>query len=124
MTTKKEMPARSGNYGASTDPKDQLHSTTPTEEIQALCNTISADLCSTVAPKLSQAKALLNDQGTLFFDQKNPETEQEKSLLLYSFPYASIRQDVIRDLILDAARGLADILERLEAGVREGRLPE
>lgn len=124
MTSKKEMPARSGNYGASADPKDQLHSTTPTEEIQALCNTICADLYDKVATQLSEAKVLLNDQGNLFFDQKSPETEQEETLLLYSFPYASIRQDVIRDLVLDAVNGLADVLDRLESGIREGRLPE
>lgn len=124
MTKTKEKRPGTPASVQSADLKDQLHSTTPTEEIQALCNTICADLCDKVATQLSEAKVLLNDQGNLFFDQRNPETEQEKTLLLYSFPYASIRQDVIRDLILDAARGLADVLDRLEPGIREGRLPE
>lgn len=34
MTQKKEMPARSGNYEASTNPKDQLHNTSSEREMQ------------------------------------------------------------------------------------------
>lgn len=122
--TKNEMPARSGNYEASTDPKDQLHSTTPNEDIQALCNAISADLYDRVGVQLSEAKVILNDQGNLFFDRSCPESDQDKELLAHSFLYASIRQDVIRDLVLDAVNGMADVLDRLESGIREGRLPE
>lgn len=124
MTKTKEKRPGTPASVQSADLKDQLHSTTPTEEIQALCNTISADLYNRVGVQLSEAKVILNDQGNLFFDRSYPESDQDKELLAHSFLYASIRQDVIRDLVLDAVNGLSDVLDRLESGIREGRLPE
>lgn len=105
----------------SADPKDQLHSTTSAREIQALHNRIFSDLSDLVAEKLSEAKVILNDQSNLFFYMRDPETEQDRSILCYAFSYASIRHNVVNDLIRSAANGLADIMERLDTELAEGR---
>lgn len=121
MAKTKEMRPEAVAAAQSANPNDQLHNTTSAREIQALRNRISSDLCDFVTKKLSEAKVILNDQGNLFFDLPDPETEQDRSILCYAFSYASIRHNVVNDLIRSAANGLADIMERLETELAEGR---
>lgn len=89
MTQKKEMPARSGNYEASTNPKDQLHNSATGGEMQALCGKISDELYSKVRFPLRYARTVLSDQqGQYFVAESAGETLTDAAFIAYGYENA------------------------------------
>lgn len=123
MTQKKEMPARSGNYEASTNPKDQLHNTAADSEMQALCGKISDELYSKVRFPLRYARTVLSDQqGQYFVAESAGETLTDAAFIAYGYENAYNRNEITVENVREAAEALEGIINRLSdfsRGLRE-----
>lgn len=123
MTQKKEMPARSGNYEASTAINEQLHNSATGSEMQALCGKISDELYSKVRFPLRYARTVLSDQqGQYFVAESAGETLTDAAFIAYGYEDAYNRNEITVENVREAAEALEGIINRLSdfsRGLRE-----
>ncbi|WP_368235000.1 hypothetical protein [Anaerotruncus rubiinfantis] len=113
MTETKKAPARSGNYEASTNPKDQLHNITSEDGKQACMSEISNRLTD-AEMLLEQARVVLGDQYNAYFLNSLQTVEKETWRLVNGYNAAECREGLIDNLVYSALESVKSILEQLE----------
>ncbi|WP_147539425.1 hypothetical protein [Anaerotruncus rubiinfantis] len=123
MTQKKEMPARSGNYEASTVINEQFHNSATDDEMQALCGKISDELYSKVRFPLRHARTVLSDQQNQYFIEESAgECLTDAAFIAYGYEDAYNRNEITVENVSEAMEALEDIIDRLSdfsRGLRE-----